>query len=226
MFHTYLTELMKLKRLTTVELAQRMGRSATWVYLLRMGKKKVPKPDIVSDLARHLECTDEEKRKLMSYSFNRALGGQASVLSVNEPQAEYGQEPSKDHTLIPVLGSCPASQKNWVLDQVLKWEPIPKSITRGRRMYLIKAAGDSMDRAGIDNGDLVLVDADREPLNGNIVIISVDHEYTMKRFYKTENRITLAPDSMNPGHVPMMFDSTSEIKLRGVVEAVYLKKLK
>jgi SOS-response transcriptional repressor LexA len=84
-----------------------------------------------------------------------------------------------------------------------------------------------MNKAGIDDGDLVIVDADAHPSNGQIVIIYIDHEYTMKRFYKNDEQITLMPDSQNPKHTPMMFDTKKcEIILRGVVEAVHWKKIK
>ena len=160
----------------------------------------------------------------MGYAVKRVLGNQAHYLEPKKLEDIY--VPKKGFTMIPILGSCPASPKSWVDDNVEEWEELPEKIVKGRRMYLVKAKGDSMNDAGIDDGDLILVDADAEPHNGSIVVICVDYEFTVKKFYKKDHTITLNPDSKNKDHQPMMFDNTANIKLRGVVEAVYMKKLK
>jgi SOS-response transcriptional repressor LexA len=93
-------------------------------------------------------------------------------------------------------------------------------------MFIMKIHGDSMNRAGIDNGDMVIVDIEREPKNGNIVVARVDDECTIKRYYKTDHTITLSPDSRNPEHQPMIFTKSNKIVIHGVVDSIYLKRLK
>src|SRR6185503_9331668 len=88
-----------------------------------------------------------------------------------------------DFVRVPLLGACPASPKNWVEDTIESWIQIQKDIIRGRRMYLLRVKGESMNRV-MSDGDIVIVDADAQPKNGDVVVICVDEEYTMKRFYK------------------------------------------
>jgi DNA polymerase V len=46
--------------------------------------------------------------------------------------------------------------------------------------YFVKAAGDSMIDAGIDEGDLLVVDSARKAEHGDIVIAAVGGEFTVK----------------------------------------------
>ena len=47
--------------------------------------------------------------------------------------------------------------------------------------YLVRASGDSMLNAGINNGAVLIVDRSIEPQHGKIVIASVDGAYTCKK---------------------------------------------
>ncbi|SQC42233.1 Error-prone repair protein UmuD [Klebsiella pneumoniae] len=47
--------------------------------------------------------------------------------------------------------------------------------------YFVKAAGDSMIDAGIDEGDLLVVDSARKAEHGDIVIAAVGGEFTVKK---------------------------------------------
>jgi DNA polymerase V len=47
--------------------------------------------------------------------------------------------------------------------------------------YFVKAAGDSMINAGIDEGDLLVVDSARKAEHGDIVIAAVGGEFTVKK---------------------------------------------
>ena len=50
--------------------------------------------------------------------------------------------------------------------------------------YILRVKGDSMEDAGIYEGDMVIVERGKKPKNGDIVIAEIDGEYTMK-YYRT-----------------------------------------
>ena len=155
----------------------------------------------------------------------RALGVSFEVVVSTE--LPHGAEPlPTSYVKVPLLGICPASDKKIVLDEVMEWEWLPREDVRGRRVYLLKVKGDSMNRAGIDDGDKILVDAEAQPENGQIVVARIDGESTIKRFYREGTTVTLSPDSTNPKHQPRTFTKQNEIMLRGVVRAVWLKRVK
>ena len=52
--------------------------------------------------------------------------------------------------------------------------------------YMLKVSGDSMIDAGIQPGDMVLVERNRNAKEGDIVIAEVDNEWTMKYLEKAK----------------------------------------
>lgn len=215
--------------ITQTELAKKLAVSRNYLSAILAGREKPPTIDRCEQIFEVLNLTKKESEALIKMAMiersskemrpilERSFSG--SVIPLTED--------IKDYAKIPLLGKCPASAKAWVSDEVEGWHYFPKQLVRGRRLYLLKAHGDSMNRAGIDNGDLVIVDADAHPANGRIVVVCIDHEYTIKRFHRSGTSVTLSPDSYNQEHSPTIFDIDDyEIHLRGVVEAIHYKKLK
>ncbi len=50
--------------------------------------------------------------------------------------------------------------------------------------FLMRVAGSSMRDAGVDDGDVVLVDRALRPIHGSVIIAVVDGEFTCKRLHK------------------------------------------
>lgn len=57
--------------------------------------------------------------------------------------------------------------------------------------YLLKVSGDSMIDAGILPGDLVIVERERIPKHGDIVVAQVDGDWTLKYYEKKDGEVTL-----------------------------------
>lgn len=51
--------------------------------------------------------------------------------------------------------------------------------------YFVRVQGDSMTGRGIFDGDLLVVDRSRDPRDGDIVIVAVDGEFTVKTLRKS-----------------------------------------
>jgi len=76
-----------------------------------------------------------------------------------------------------------------------------------------------MINAGILEGDLVIVERERAPKNGNIVVAEVDGDWTIKYFRKQGKTVFL--EAANPKY-PIIKPKT-ELRLGGVVTAVIRK---
>ena len=83
--------------------------------------------------------------------------------------------------------------------------------------FFVYANGDSMNLAGIDEGDMLIVDRSLEPRNGDIVIMCIDNEFTVKRFKKDSSGICLLPESSNPAYKPISPREFQEWTFIGVV---------
>lgn len=85
--------------------------------------------------------------------------------------------------------------------------------------FILQVAGDSMIDAGIQPGDMVILERGREPKHGDIVVAEVDHDWTIKYFEKRSGKIILCPANKKyPNIIP-----EQELKIAGVVTAVMRK---
>ncbi len=87
----------------------------------------------------------------------------------------------------------------------------------GAKYYLLHARGDSMDKAGINEGDLVLVRQQATANEGDKVVALIDGEATIKEFHRAQNIIILRPKSSNKEHKPIIL--TDDFQIQGVVIA-------
>ena len=81
--------------------------------------------------------------------------------------------------------------------------------------YYIRARGDSMIGAGIDDGDVLVVDRAVSPANGDIIIAAVDGEFTVKRLELMGQAVRLLPE--NPKYAPIDLSVTDTAEFFGVV---------
>jgi repressor LexA len=86
--------------------------------------------------------------------------------------------------------------------------------------FLLRVKGDSLKDAYIFNGDIVIVNPNLEPKNGQIVAAVLDDAAVVKRFYKKKNEIELV--SENPEYEPIVVEKkNTSFKLVGIVVGVY-----
>lgn len=84
--------------------------------------------------------------------------------------------------------------------------------------YFVRARGDSMTGAGIDDGDILVVDRSVTVTNGAIIIAALDGEFTVKRLEMQEKQVRLLPE--NPVYRPIEITPASSAEFFGVVTFV------
>lgn len=89
--------------------------------------------------------------------------------------------------------------------------------------YYIRARGESMTGAGIDDGDILVVDRALSPVNGDIIIAALDGEFTVKRLELIDKNVRLLPE--NPAFSPICLTPSTQAEFFGVVTWV-LKQTK
>jgi repressor LexA len=89
---------------------------------------------------------------------------------------------------------------------------------KGHEYFLLRAMGDSMDQAGINDKDILLVRQQETSVNGDKVVALIDEEATVKVFERKNDVIILRPKSKNLTHKPIVL--TDNCKIQGVVVAV------
>lgn len=88
--------------------------------------------------------------------------------------------------------------------------------------FYAKANGNSMTGAGIDDGDILVIDKSIEPQDGKIAVCFIDGEFTVKRIKVQENSLLLLPE--NPLFDPLEVTQENDFIIWGIVTYV-VKKL-
>jgi DNA polymerase V len=81
--------------------------------------------------------------------------------------------------------------------------------------FYARVRGDSMTLAGISDGDLLIIDKSKSPVNGSIVVCLIDGEFTVKRLQKTDNQFYLMPE--NDKYQPIKIKPENDVTIWGVV---------
>lgn len=125
----------------------------------------------------------------------------------------------KEMVPVPLVGRVTAGLPILAEENVEDTYPLPASLLGrgGEDLFMLTVSGESMIKAGIHNGDLLLVRPCDTAKNGDIVVALVNgEEATVKRFWREGQRILLKPenDAMEPlcpervdilGHVVGLF---------------------
>ncbi|MCK4672185.1 MAG: transcriptional repressor LexA [Candidatus Aegiribacteria sp.] len=121
---------------------------------------------------------------------------------------------------VPVVGKVAAGLPLLADENIQDYLPVSKSIARSEGMFYLKVKGDSMIGAAILEDDLVLVRPQPFVEQGEIAVVLIGDEATVKRFYMKNGRIEL--HSENPDYDPIICDSSSDnIRIIGKVTAVF-----
>ncbi len=100
---------------------------------------------------------------------------------------------------------------------------VSKELIRNQKAtFCVRVNGQSMIDAGIDDGDLLIVDKSLEPQNKNIILAVINGEYTVKRLYKSGQDLFLQPENMQ--HNPIKITPYMDFRIWGVVTGL-IKKL-
>lgn len=147
------------------------------------------------------------KRGLLAYA-----GGLIS-LSKQRPSAML------EHTVdVPLVGSVAcglpslAEQDHEALIQVST-----KIARPGYTYFILRARGTSMNKSGINDGDLVLVRQQHTARQGDKVVALINDEATIKHFQRENDLVVLTPNSTDKHHKAIML--SDQFIIQGVVQA-------
>jgi len=117
---------------------------------------------------------------------------------------------------VPVLGQIACGQPILADEKYGETIAISTMIAKPpHTYYVLRTRGDSMDKRGINDGDLVLIRKQPTANNGQVVVGLIDNDCTLKEFYKNNDYIILKPNSFNSEYKPMLL--TSDFTILGVM---------
>ena len=125
----------------------------------------------------------------------------------------------------PVLmgNSIPCGMLSEVCDAELESIRMPTALIGNGEFFLLRARGNSMINAGIDDGDLVLIKRCERVREGRIAAFLYDNsETTLKRFKQDKNAIYLIPENDEMEPIVIRAGDRSRLIIQG--EAIMVMK--
>lgn len=124
-----------------------------------------------------------------------------------------------DVIALPVVGRVRAGAAHPAVEDIIGHVALDTAFFKCRGAFILKVEGESMIGAGIDNGDYIVVRPESSATDNEIVVVSIDEETTVKRFFRIKDRIILKPE--NPAMLPMEVNAgEKDVRIVGRVISV------
>ena len=112
---------------------------------------------------------------------------------------------------VAVSAGCPSPAQDYFDGRIDLNAHLIKDITS---TFVVRVTGDSMEGAGISDGDELIVNRALEPKDGCVVIAVLDGELTVKRLRITGNGVVLQAE--NPKYPDIHVPALAELTIWGV----------
>ncbi len=162
----------------------------------------------------YIYVVDEKLRK----HFSHMLSGLK-----NEPKKSYSgivKSPiTREMISIPLVGSAPAGSPLLGEQNVEEYIMVEKSkLKPGFTYFILRVDGDSMNLAGVNDGDLVLCRQQLKADTGDRVVALLGENVTIKMYDKKDGHRILLPKSTNKIHQPIIPEEGDSVL--GIVQEV------
>lgn len=111
--------------------------------------------------------------------------------------SEFNGKPLSLNALIPLYGGIYCGTPNSIDEYCEAVLEIPQNMIGKGNFFALRAKGDSMIGAGINDGDIVIIKTQNYAENGQIVVARIDQDVTLKKYYllPNERKILLHPEN-------------------------------
>ena len=131
-------------------------------------------------------------------------------------------EAAGDHSCeVPLIGNVAAGKPITAIENIDGYVTLDKSIFRGEGLFALRIKGDSMTGMGILDGDIVVIRKKQSAENGEVVVVIIDGDATLKRFIKKDGKVFLHAE--NPAYPDIVLSSASSIQVAGKLVGVIRK---
>lgn len=141
-----------------------------------------------------------------------------------EKNGRYGELQTKEivnsiinNDRLPVVGEIACGGPILAEENIESYVTLSKELLGSGKFFILKAKGDSMINASINDGDYVIVRQQETAEIGQIVVALIDNEATLKRYYLDNKRRQVRLHPENDDMEDMYFD---KIEIQGIAVKV------
>lgn len=160
---------------------------------------KDDKPPSQREIARHFGLAQNAVYQLVSYLKKKGYLVDVSGHRGLRLSRDYLAE-RKQYEGIPIVGKVAAGEPILADQNIEGYADLNDMFGRSNDAFLLRVAGDSMIDEGIMDGDLVAVKSGATIESGQIGVVLLDDEATVKRIFFQRGRIALKPANRTAGY--------------------------
>lgn len=131
-----------------------------------------------STVHRYLRLLEEEGYIMREENLNRAI-----------------RLPGGTAVKVPLVGDIAAGSPILAVEDIETYIPFHSSYGDGKDLFALRIKGESMIRAGIMDGDIIIARRADAATDGEIVVALLGDEATVKRFYREKGGYRLQPEN-------------------------------
>ena len=193
-------------------------------------------PPTIREIGEHLGIKStngvaDHLKALKRKGYLQQRGHKSRTLIPTEPAMSQTQAnnvvpmipPNSGSTIsIPLLGRVAAGEPILAEEQAEGSVVVDSLLVGGnKKVFALKVVGESMIEDGIFDGDYIFVQKRSHAQPGEIVVVVIENEATVKRYYPEGDRIRLQPanSAMEPIYVNKA--DFREVQIMGLVVGVY-----
>ena len=137
-----------------------------------------------------------------------------------EKNGRYGDLQTKEivnslcsHNRLPIVGEVACGTPILAEENIECFVTFSRELLGSGKFFILRAKGESMINAGIEDGDLVIVRQQDTAEEGQIVVALIENEATLKRYYIDRRRHKARLHPENDEMKDMYFD---EVAIQGI----------
>jgi len=188
-FSAILKCLRKSKRLSQTELADMLNVSKSTISMYELGNRE-PSFDMLQQIATQFGVS-------IDYLLGKETDNTQDIFTV------AGISPIKKKKL-PILGSVACGEPIFAEEEYQGYVSCNENVNAD---FCLLAKGDSMINAGIKDGSIVFVKKQPTVDNGQIAVVLIEDEATLKRVYFDSENKRLILNPCNDAYSPIIIDN-------------------
>ncbi len=176
-----------------VELTRRQREVLEFVMDQQRHRGAIP---TVREIAEHFgfaspNAAAQHLRLIEKKGYVRLLKGRARGIVVPAVSAE----PDDRTKQAPLVGAVAAGRPITALENIEGYVTLDRDLFTGQDVFALRVRGDSMTGVGIHDGDLAVVRKQPEVEDGQIAVVLIDQEATLKRFLRQGDKVVLRAEN-------------------------------
>jgi repressor LexA len=191
------------------KLTSKQKQVLTWV---EEAVQKTGQAPTVRELQEKLGCASpmgavSHLDALEAKGYITKVDGKARGIIINTGSNDQTRD---DLVQVPLVGNVACGMPIWAEEMIEEIMTLPRTLVRYTQdVFMLRATGDSMNLAGIEDGDLIVFHKQEYADNGDKVVVLLGNEATCKKLVVEKNQPIFRPVSSNPANTDIIPDENT-----------------